>query len=267
MRDAQQIEFFSRDNMVCASPPKLRGRRISELHPSLLPKVKKPPKVKPWLQPIDLPIHHGDGNLTTFVLNFTTDVVATETEEEEEVEKEGFMNVTQPTQEAAPEMTSQVVPDKTVPDKTRGKNAMPDANNQILKNTDRRGNAKQTHRKIGYFSDQQNKEQIKEQQTRRGKTPKDPFDGKTRSRGRHRIVESDGSSGNQAGDQRTSKATLFAQLLSRETSHVTRDYVDGSGSSEEEEPLRTRARPGLFYDAYLKKSSVENSGETDNSES
>ena len=86
---ASKVEFFAKDEMVCASPPKLRGKKISDLHLSILPKVKKPFNVKPYLEPIDLPIHHGDGNFS-FILNFTTD----QAEGSEEVEQ--FVETNEP---------------------------------------------------------------------------------------------------------------------------------------------------------------------------
>ncbi len=69
---ANQVQFFSPDHMTCASPPKLKGKRIVDLDPTILPRVKRPGKVKPNVEPIDIPFHYGKGNFTVAV-NFSTD--------------------------------------------------------------------------------------------------------------------------------------------------------------------------------------------------
>ncbi len=69
---ANQVKFFSPDHMTCASPPKLKGKRIVDLDPTILPRVKRPGKVKPNVKPIDIPFHYGKRNFTVAV-NFSTD--------------------------------------------------------------------------------------------------------------------------------------------------------------------------------------------------
>ncbi len=248
---ASRVEFFSEDDMVCASPPKLEGLKIAELHPSILPKVKKPVKVKPWLPLIDLHIYHGDKNFT-HELNFTTDV--NETTEDDVGE---FLNVSVPLEEKKEEEDDKRT---TVADtvqttaKPRKKNPMPDVNNRILKSPGSKNKSpgKKTRHKSGYFNDQQ-----KTQKT----LTDDPYNAKTRPRGRHRIVETENSS---ESDEKVSKSPLFAQLLSRETEHTTQN-AEGSGGAEPTESFGATAKPGLFYDAYLRTTPADNqnSGEVE----
>ena len=253
---AAQVEFFAKDKMLCASPPKLRGKKISELHLSILPKVKKPLKVKPYLEPIDLPIHHGDGNFS-FVLNFTTD--GTETEDSEEAEQ--FVNVSQASKKTGNFHTSTT--STTV--KPYKKDSMPGVNNEILK---RKGKDKLKKRRLknGYHNDQQKK---RHKNLKLNKHKLDNYDTKTRSRGRHRMVETDGS----GQYHKDSKTKLFPQLLSQEKDHFIRN-TDGSGSAESfekissneqiesEGSLKNKVKPGLFYDAYVRTEN-QNSGEDD----
>ena len=244
--------------MVCASPPKLRGRKISELDPLELPKVKKPVRVRPDLEPIDLPIHHGNGNFS-FVLNFTTDVTEDKDESEETEQSVNVVHSThQPTVE---DVQKSRVTTTTTTTKQFKKDSMPDVNNEIFKKEDKNKLKKRKHKK-DFFNDQQKK---------RHKSLKSKHDTKTRSRGRHRIVETDGS--NQY--TRDSRGRLFSQLLSLENDHIVKN-TDGSGSAESFETfnaygaehsrdsLHTNLKPGLFYDAYVRNSGSENQNSGEN---
>ena len=232
--------------MVCASPPKLRGRKISGLDPSELPKVKKPIRVRPDLEPIELPIHHGNGNFS-FVLNFTTDVTE---EKDESEESEQFVNVSQSTHQPTVRHVQKSTVTITTTTKPFRKDSMPDVNNEIFKKEDEDKLKKRKHKK-DFFNDQQKK---------RHKSLKSKHDTKTRSRGRHRIVETDGS----GQYTRDSRGRLFSQLLSLENDHIVKN-TDGSGSAESfetfgangaqhsEDSLHTNLKPGLFYDAYVRR--------------
>ncbi len=112
---ANQVQFFSPDHMTCASPPKLKGKRIVDLDPTILPRVKRPSKVKPNVKPIDIPFHYGKGNFTVAV-NFSTD----EQGNIEEAESELLFNDSEEEEEEIGESgevtekeTVKLVPDET----------------------------------------------------------------------------------------------------------------------------------------------------------
>ena len=246
---AAQVEFFAKDDMVCASPPELRGRRISELHLSMLPKVNKPVKVEPWIEPIDLPIHHGDVNFS-FILNYTTDA------EDTSEDSDHLVNVSLSAR--APIYVD--VATTTTAAKSYEKDSKPDLNNRIFKSRDGDKLKKRRH-KNGYFNDQHKKRQ----KPVNLKHSVDPYDSKTRSKGRHRIVETEGSD----PLKKDSKTRLFAHLLSQDNGDII-SSTDGSGSAdpvqksggtgqeEGRKDIHTQARPGLFYEAYVRTGRIDN---------
>ena len=68
-----KVNFFSPDEMLCASPPQLKGRKIKELREDELPRIPKRRKQRPDLTVIDLPFKHSLKKNVTLVFNVSVD--------------------------------------------------------------------------------------------------------------------------------------------------------------------------------------------------
>lgn len=67
------VKFYRPKNMLCASPPQLRGKQIQELLVEELPTIPPPRKQRPDLEVVDIPIKHTYKHNITLIFNLTKD--------------------------------------------------------------------------------------------------------------------------------------------------------------------------------------------------
>ena len=61
-----KVKFFHPEQMLCASPPELKGHKIKDLREDELPTILPPRRQTPYVQVVDIPFKHSINNDTVF---------------------------------------------------------------------------------------------------------------------------------------------------------------------------------------------------------